>query len=42
MYIEDKTDELFEMHPKFFNKQSKTWLKTLEKNEKKVNYKYLS
>ena len=42
MYLGNKIDELFEMHPKSFNKQSKTLLKTVAKNENKINYKSLS
>ena len=42
MYLEDKTDKLFDMYPKFVNKQSKTLLNTPVKNENKINYKNLS
>ena len=40
--LDHKMDELFEMYPKSFNNQGKALLKMLERNEKKVNYKYLS
>ena len=42
VHLKDKTYKLFETYPKAFNKQSKTLLKALAKNENKINYKYLS
>ena len=42
VYLEDKVNRLFQMCPNSFNKQSKSLLKTLERNEKKINYKNLS
>ena len=40
-YLEDKIYELFEMYSNSFNKESKTLLKTLARNENKVNYQNL-
>ena len=41
VYLENKIDKLFEMYPRSFNKQSKTLLTTVAKNECKINYKNL-
>ena len=41
VYLEDKTDEFFEMYPNSFDKKSKALLNTLAKNENKINYKNL-
>ena len=42
VYPRDGIDKLFEMYPKSFKKQSKSFLKTAEKIENKTNYKNLS
>ena len=42
MYLEDKIDKLFKMYSSSFNKLGFTLLKTLAKNENKINYKNLS
>ena len=39
VYLKDKIDKLFEMYRNSFSKQSKSLLKTLERNENKINYK---
>ena len=41
VYLQDKTDEFFEMYPNSFDKKSKALLNTLAKNENKINYKNL-
>ena len=40
VYLEDKIDKLFEMHPKYFS-QGKKLLEILVKTENKINYKNL-
>ena len=42
MYLEDKIDKLFEMHPTSFTSQGKKLLETLAKIEKKISYKTFS
>ena len=42
VYLEDKTDELFEMYPKSFTSQNTTLLRKLAENESNINYKNLS
>ena len=42
VYLKDKIDKLFEMYRNSFSKQSKSLLKTLERNENKINYKNCS
>ena len=42
VYLEDKIDQLFEMYPNSFDKESKALLNTLAKNENKINYKILT
>ena len=37
VYLENKIDELFELYPNSFNSNSKISLKTLVKNENKIN-----
>ena len=41
VYLENKIDQLFKMHPNSFNKKIKNLLNTLAKNENKINYKNL-
>ena len=41
VYLENKIDKLFEMHPNSFDKKSKALLNTHAKNENKINYKNL-
>ena len=42
VYLEDKIDKLFEIHPRSFTSQGKKWLNTLVKNENKINYRNFS
>ena len=42
MHLKDELDKLFEMYSNSLDKESKNSLKTLAKNENKINYKNLS